>query len=74
MAGSDGTITSLKPTAGTVTRHTRARIGLYSQQSAEELNSVAAEKPEMTALSHLMEHAGGELAEQEARGLLSSLA
>ena len=73
MAGSDGTATSLKPTSGTVTKHTRARIGLYSQQSAEDLNAIASEKPEMTSLSHLMEHAGGELAEKEARALLSSV-
>lgn len=73
MAGADGSTNSFKPTTGTITRHTRARFGLYSQQAAEELNSVAAEKPELTALSHLMEYAGPELAEKDARGQLSSV-
>ena len=73
MAGKGASTISLKPTAGNITRHTRAKFGLYSQQAAEELNSVAAEKPELTALSHLMEYAGTELAEKDARGLLSSV-
>ena len=73
MAGEDGSTSPLKPTSGTITKHTRARIGLYSQQAAEELNDIAAEKPELTALSHMMEYSGGELAEKDARALLSSV-
>ena len=73
MAGADGTASSMKPSTGTITRHTRARFGLYSQQSAEELNSIAVEKPELTALTHLMEYAGFDLAEKDARVLLSSV-
>jgi ATPase subunit of ABC transporter with duplicated ATPase domains len=73
MAGADGAPSSVKPTSGTVTRHTRARIGLYSQHSVEELDAVAVDKPELTALSHLMAYAGSEMAEKDARGLLSSL-
>lgn len=73
MAGADGSTSSMKPTSGSITRHTRAKFGLYSQQSAEELNSIAAEKPELTALSHLMEYAGGELDEKEARAILSNV-
>ena len=34
---------------------------------------MAAENPELTALSYLMEYAGPELAEKDARGLLSSV-
>ena len=73
MAGVEGSQGAPKPTAGTVTRHTRARFGLYSQQAVEELNTIAVDKPELTALSHLMEYAGAELAEKDARGLLSSV-
>ncbi|KAK5168795.1 uncharacterized protein LTR77_006104 [Saxophila tyrrhenica] len=73
MGGPDQTPSSIKPTSGTVSRHTRARIGLYSQHSVEELNSIAAEKPELTALSHLMDFARAEMAEKDARGLLSGL-
>jgi ATPase subunit of ABC transporter with duplicated ATPase domains len=73
MAGADGATSSMKPTSGSITRHTRAKFGLYSQQSAEELNSIAAEKPELTALSHLMEYARGELEEKEARAILGNV-
>lgn len=72
MAETDGSSTT-KPLSGTVTRHTRARIGLYSQHSVEELNTIAVLKPELTALSHLMEFAGPEMAEKDARSLLSGL-
>lgn len=73
MAEPDQSSTAMKPLSGTVTRHTRARIGLYSQHSVEELNEVAATKPELTALSHLIETGGPEMAEKDARGLLSGL-
>jgi ATP-binding cassette, subfamily F, member 3 len=71
MAGADGGASTMKPTSGTISRHTRARIGLYSQHSAEELNTIAAEKPDTTALAHLMEYT--DMAEKDARGLLSGL-
>ena len=73
MSGANGAASSMNPSSGSVTRHTRAKFGLYSQQAVEDLNSIAADKPELTALSHLMEYAGGELAEKDARGLLSSV-
>lgn len=73
MAGADGSESSMKPASGSVTRHTRAKFGLYSQQSAEELNQIAAEKPEATALSHLMECAGGDLEEKDARAILGNV-
>lgn len=72
IAGGDGTSGLLKPTSGSVTRHTRARVGLYSQRSAEELDEIAASKPELTALSHLMECETSQT-EQEARALLSGV-
>ena len=61
------------PTSGTITRHTRAKFGLYSQQSAEELEALSIANPQATALSHLMEHIGPSFSEQEARGILSGL-
>ncbi|KAI7465196.1 ABC transporter domain-containing protein [Hortaea werneckii] len=59
--------------SGTVTRHSRARYGRFSQQAVEELDVIAAENEALTALSHLMSFAGSDLAEKEARGLLSGL-
>ena len=73
MAGMDASLNTMKPTSGTVTRHTRARFGLYSQQAVEELDAVAADRPELTALSHLMEYARSELGEKDAPALLSSV-
>ncbi|KAL2035141.1 hypothetical protein VTO58DRAFT_101058 [Aureobasidium pullulans] len=61
------------PKKGKVERHTRARIGLYSQQAVEELQDMAVTRPRLTALTHLMEFTGESVSEQEARGLLSSL-
>ena len=73
MAGADGSSSSIKPTAGSVIRHTRAKFGLYSQQSAEQLNKIAAENPQLTALSHLLEYASGELGEKDARAVLGNV-
>ena len=73
MAGADGSTSSMKPTSGAITKHTRAKFGLYSQQSGEELNTIAAEKPELTALSHLMECAERELEEKDARAILGNV-
>ena len=72
MSGAEDASISARPSSGSVTRHTRARVALYSQQSAEELDALAADKPEMTALSHLMECDTSQT-EQEARGLLSGV-
>ncbi|CZT15698.1 related to positive effector protein GCN20 [Ramularia collo-cygni] len=63
----------MMPTSGAVTRHTRAKFALYSQQAAEELETLATKRPELTALSHLMEFVGLEIPEQEARGLLAGV-
>lgn len=73
MAGADGSSSSMKPSSGSITRHTRARFGLYSQQSAEELNKISAEKPELTALSHLLDYATGGLEEKDARAILGNV-
>ncbi|KAF2802432.1 ABC transporter domain-containing protein [Mytilinidion resinicola] len=64
---------ALTPTKGTITRHSRARFGRFSQQAVEELDALAAEKPAMTALSHLMESVGGDILEKDARAALGGL-
>lgn len=73
VAGADGTIANRGPKAGSLTRHTRARIGLYTQQAVEELSGTGSQDESLTALSHLMQTAGESLAEQAARALLSGL-
>jgi ATP-binding cassette subfamily F protein 3 len=64
---------SPRPSKGNIARHPRAKIGLYSQQAVEELQAIALAKPGLTALAHLLDFTSGNLSEQEARGLLSSL-
>lgn len=59
---------------GSIQRHTRGKIGLYSQLAAEELEEISAERPHLTALAHLMEFANLSVdEEQEARGMLSGV-
>ncbi|KAG6814535.1 hypothetical protein H0H92_000062 [Tricholoma furcatifolium] len=66
----DGT---LQPKKGSVTRHTRAKIQCFSQHAVEALEERGKADRELTALKELLETSSGELSEQEARGLLSSL-
>ncbi|ORY17528.1 ABC transporter ATP-binding protein uup-1 [Clohesyomyces aquaticus] len=73
MGSEEGAIGGLTPTKGTITRHPRAKFGRFSQQSVEELTAIAAQNPKLTALSHLIEFAGSEMDEKNARQLLGSL-
>ncbi|KAF2859592.1 ABC transporter ATP-binding protein uup-1 [Piedraia hortae CBS 480.64] len=57
----------LSPTKGEVKRHSRAKVGVYSQEARGRFES------EGSALNHLMDLAKGALSEQEARGVLSGL-
>ena len=63
------------PTTGTVTRHPRLRIGYFSQHATEELEQLSSSDTgrSVTALSHLMEIAGGDLQESKARALLGGM-
>lgn len=63
----------MKPFRGTVERHSRARIGRFSQHSVEELAEKGARDPTLTALAELLATGEGELSEQDARGLLSGM-
>ncbi|SMY22178.1 unnamed protein product [Zymoseptoria tritici ST99CH_1A5] len=73
MGVESGTGKVVRPTSGTVARHTRAKIGLYSQQSAEEMEKIAAAEPTATALSHITAFLGPETVEKDARALLSGV-
>lgn len=73
IADTQGSMSSRAPCKGNITRHARAKIGLYSQQAVEELQDIASAEPRLTALTHLLKFTSGTLSEQEARGILSSL-
>lgn len=73
MCNAGDPINSAIRTKGTTSLHPRAQVGLYSQQAVEELNLLASKRPALTALAHLMEVAGVDLAEKDARGILSSI-
>jgi ATP-binding cassette subfamily F protein 3 len=64
---------SLVPTSGTISRHARVKIGRFSQQSVEEMTTMASSEPKLTALRHVMEADGAEMEEKEARQILGSL-
>lgn len=64
---------ALTPTKGNVTRHSRARFARFSQQVVEELEAFGAANREVSALKHLMDVAGAELPEKDARAVLSGL-
>ncbi|KAF2744744.1 P-loop containing nucleoside triphosphate hydrolase protein [Sporormia fimetaria CBS 119925] len=62
-----------EPTRGTITRHARAQLGCFSQQSVEELTALGAQRPTLTALSHFLEEAGDAASEKDARTALASV-
>ena len=61
------------PTSGTITRHARVKIGCFSQQSVEEITSIASSDPKLTALRYVMDIDGAETEEKEARQMLGGL-
>ncbi|KAJ4376358.1 hypothetical protein N0V83_001641 [Neocucurbitaria cava] len=63
----------LTPTSGTITRHARAKIGRFSQQSVEEITTIASSNLQLTALRHIMDLSGCEMQEKDARGILANL-
>ncbi|KAI2616996.1 P-loop containing nucleoside triphosphate hydrolase protein [Hypomontagnella submonticulosa] len=62
-----------RPTAGTLTKHPRLKLGYYAQHAVETLQRRGRADPEMTALSLLMKEVEGELDEGDIRALLGSL-
>ncbi|KAF2194061.1 ABC transporter ATP-binding protein uup-1 [Zopfia rhizophila CBS 207.26] len=73
MGSGEDAVGGLNATKGTIIRHSRAKFGRFSQQSVEELTVVANRKPNLTALSHLMECKGSDMTEKEARQILGSV-
>jgi ATP-binding cassette subfamily F protein 3 len=71
MGGGDAD--GLMPRSGTITRHARARIGRFSQQSVEDISAIASSNPQLTALRHIMDVGGSDMLEKDARGLLGGL-
>jgi ATP-binding cassette, subfamily F, member 3 len=71
MAASRGAKPS--PSKGTITLHSKARVQCYSQHAVEDLEALGIKEPSRTALSHLLDIAGGDLDEQEARATLGKL-
>jgi ATP-binding cassette subfamily F protein 3 len=71
MGGDDNQ--GLVPSSGTITRHARVRMGRFSQQSVEDISAIASSQAQLTALRHLMETAGPDIQEKDARGLLGGL-
>lgn len=62
----------LKPTKGTLTRHSRLKIGYYSQLAVEELRAAGSADSSKTALSTLVGEVGDAMNEAEVRALLGS--
>jgi len=63
----------LKPTRGSITLHSKARVAYYSQHAVEELEALGTRDRDRTALSHLSELAKPLLDQQGVRGLLAKL-
>lgn len=68
-----GDVGGLKPTAGTISRHARAKFGRFSQESVEELTAIASANAQLTALRYLMESCGSEMQDKDARQVLGEL-
>ncbi|KAI1179358.1 ABC transporter [Nemania sp. FL0916] len=63
-----------KPTSGTMTVHSRLKIGYYSQQAVEKLQKLGASQPDTTALALLLKEMGSPESEDgRVRALLGSL-
>ncbi|KAK9329746.1 P-loop containing nucleoside triphosphate hydrolase protein [Lipomyces starkeyi] len=61
------------PRKGAITKHSRLKMGYYSQHSVESLQELGKFDLAVTALSLLLEKSGGSLSEQECRGILAML-
>lgn len=64
---------TITPSAGNVSRHSRLRLGYYSQQAVEDLQHLGKAHPEMTAAGMLAAEAKDEMNEAEILGLLGTL-
>ena len=62
-----------RPTKGSLTSNSQARISCYSQHAVEELEAIGKAEPARTALSHLAAMAGSDFSEQDLRGTLAKM-
>lgn len=62
-----------KPSTGIASRHSRLRLGYYSQSAVEDLQEMGNAETSLTALSLLERDVEGELKEGDIRSLLGSL-
>ena len=62
-----------KPSRGSISRHSRLRLGYYSQHAVENLQNLGHTQPTLTALSMLMQKAEEGFLEPQARQLLGSM-
>ena len=60
-----------RPTKGSISVHSKARLACYSQHVVEELETIGRQNPERTALSHLTQLEGWTEDEQKARATLA---
>jgi ATP-binding cassette subfamily F protein 3 len=63
----------LTPTSGTITQHSRAKFGWFSQLSVEEISATATSDPQLTALRYLMQIDEAAMEEKDARQILGGL-
>ncbi|KAF2732561.1 ABC transporter ATP-binding protein uup-1 [Polyplosphaeria fusca] len=73
MGSEEGAVGGLTPTKGSLSRHSRAKFRRFSQQSVEEITAIGSQNLKLTALGHLMETAGPDMEEKDARSLLGGL-
>ncbi|KAI1410803.1 P-loop containing nucleoside triphosphate hydrolase protein [Hypoxylon sp. FL1857] len=62
-----------RPTAGTLSKHPRLKLGYYAQHAVEELQKRGRTEPELTGLGLLTKEVEGELDEGQIRGMLGQL-
>ena len=66
-------VDEVKPSRGTVSKHSRLRLGYYSQHAVEDLQNLGRSEPSLTALILILRNAEEDFSEQQARKLLASM-
>lgn len=63
-------VDEIKPTGGTMTRHSRLKMSYYSQHEVEVLEQLGRSEPELSSLAFILREASDGFVEQQARQLL----
>ena len=66
-------VDELKPSRGTVSKHSRLKLGYYTQHAVEDLQNLGRSEPTLTALVLIVQRAEEDMSEQQARKLLASM-